>query len=518
MAKLAGTGINIGGQSIAFYDSANGKYTGNADFAIDLNGDQTAGQIVNTIVSDMAGTAGSKVAAATTSGVTYGTNSSALANVLLSASSNGNALELTAATVGADGNAITMGNVAPVTVTQTNGNTKLTGAQVDSAMGLADGEQKVTLTRTAATTTFEAATGSGLLADLKPAEGGTGTDAITIGITSGSNMTAGIYALVGTGTINHFELEEQNTNGTFSAVKDVNGNVLSGTLAAGANSVTIGDLTVNTTAYTSGAFAGGASGANNTFNFNVDPNHYDATLTEAGSTTAGTAVQVSNGQTNVTLVAANGIGQATVNIGTFDPTNFTAGAGGKITWSFNTQQAPSSTQAGNGTFSTKLQIGANQNQTMSISIGDARAAALGIAGTASGTAAGAAGGVSGAYFTSGSGNNALSDYTKAGEGALNVTSQSMATAAITVLDQAISAVSTQNSQLGAYQDRLQDTSDNLNTGAQNLTSANAQLVDVDMASEMSTYTQDSILVQAATSMLAQAQQEPQTVLKLLQSI
>ncbi len=122
--------------------------------------------------------------------------------------------------------------------------------------------------------------------------------------------------------------------------------------------------------------------------------------------------------------------------------------------------------------------------------------------------------MSGAYFTSGSGNNALSDYTKAGEGALNVTSQSMASAAITVLDQAISAVSTQNSQLGAYQDRLQDTSDNLNTGSQNLTSANAQLVDVDMASEMSAYTQDSILVQAATAMLAQAQQEPQTILKL----
>ena len=435
---------------------------------------------------------------------------------MLSASSNGNALELTAAKSGAAGNAITMGNVAPVTVTQTNGNTKLTGEQVDSAMGLADGEQKVTLTSMAAATTFEVATGSGLLADLKPAEGGSGTDVITIGITSGSNMTAGIYALVGTGTVNHFELEEQNTSGSFSAVKDANGNVLSGTLAAGANSVTIGDLTVNTTAYTSGAFAGGASGASNTFNFNVDPNHYDATLTEAGSTSGGTAVQVSNGQTNVTLVAANGIGSAVVNIGSFDPNDFNPGD--TIKWSFNTQQAPSSTQAGNGTFSTKLQIGANQNQMMSISIGDARAAALGIAGTASGTAAGAAGGVSGAYFTSGSGNNALSDYTKAGEGALNVTSQSMATAAITVLDQAISAVSTQNSQLGAYQDRLQDTSDNLNTGAQNLTSANAQLVDVDMASEMSTYTQDSILVQAATSMLAQAQQEPQNVLKLLQSI
>ncbi len=160
VAKLAGTGINIDGQSIAFYDSANGKYTGNADFAIDLNGDQTAGQIVNTIVSDMAGSCRRlKSPPRPASGATYGTNNSALANVMLSASSNGNALELTAATVGAGGNAITMGNVAPVTVTQTNGNTKLTGEQVDSAMGLADGEQKVTLTRTAAATTYQSASG-----------------------------------------------------------------------------------------------------------------------------------------------------------------------------------------------------------------------------------------------------------------------------------------------------------------------------------------------------------------------
>jgi flagellin len=169
----------------------------------------------------------------------------------------------------------------------------------------------------------------------------------------------------------------------------------------------------------------------------------------------------------------------------------------------------------NTTFSANLQVGANQNQTMAISIGDARSAALAVAGTASSTAAGTNGDVSGAYFTNGTGNNALSDFTAAGEGALDVTSQSKATAAITVIDEAISSVSTQNSQLGAYQDRLQDTSDNLTSGAQNLTSANAQLVDVDMAKEMSQYTQDSILVQAATAMLAQAQQEPQSVLKLL---
>jgi flagellin len=164
-------------------------------------------------------------------------------------------------------------------------------------------------------------------------------------------------------------------------------------------------------------------------------------------------------------------------------------------------------------FATNLQVGANQDQTMAVSINDMRSAALDVAGQES---AANAGGVTGAYFTGGTGVNALSDYTTNGEAALDVTSQSKATSAITVIDNAINTVSNQNSLLGSYQERLQDTSDNLTTSSQNITSANSTLVNVDMASEMSQYTQDSILVQAATSMLAQANQEPQTVLKLLQ--
>ncbi len=65
--------------------------------------------------------------------------------------------------------------------------------------------------------------------------------------------------MTGTSTVNHFELQEQTASGGWSAVKDSNGNVLSGTLAAGANTVTLGDLTVNTTAYASGDFTGGAN-------------------------------------------------------------------------------------------------------------------------------------------------------------------------------------------------------------------------------------------------------------------
>lgn len=156
-----------------------------------------------------------------------------------------------------------------------------------------------------------------------------------------------------------------------------------------------------------------------------------------------------------------------------------------------------------------LQVGANSGQTMALSISDMGAAALGVGSGVGGVApAGAAGAaVSGTF----DGNFMGLSY-----GTINLTTLTGASNAITTIDTAINTVSAQNSMLGAYQNRLTYTSDNLTASAQNITSANAQLVDVDMASEMSQYTQDSILVQAATSMLAQAQQEPQSVLKLLQ--
>jgi flagellin len=164
-------------------------------------------------------------------------------------------------------------------------------------------------------------------------------------------------------------------------------------------------------------------------------------------------------------------------------------------------------------FTTDLQIGANQGQLISLSMNDMRASALGLAGSTN--AMGANGDVTGAVFTNGVGNNLLSSYTTFGEGALNVTTVTGATAAISVIDEAINAVSYENSMLGATVDRLNTSGNELTSASQQLTAANAGLVDVDMASAMTAYTQNAVLVQSATSMLAQAQQEPQSVLKLL---
>lgn len=70
--------------------------------------------------------------------------------------------------------------------------------------------------------------------------------------------------------------------------------------------------------------------------------------------------------------------------------------------------------------------------------------------------------------------------------------------------------------MGAVQNRLEHTINNVTTASENISSAESRIRDVDMAKEMMNYQKTSILQQAATSMLAQANQQPQNVLKLLQ--
>ena len=100
--------------------------------------------------------------------------------------------------------------------------------------------------------------------------------------------------------------------------------------------------------------------------------------------------------------------------------------------------------------------------------------------------------------------------------ALAVDTAAGAKASITALDTAIGTVSTARATFGAQQNRLEHTINNLTTTKENLSEANSRIVDVDMAEEMMSFTKSNILSQAATSMLAQANQMPQGVLQLLQ--
>lgn len=99
---------------------------------------------------------------------------------------------------------------------------------------------------------------------------------------------------------------------------------------------------------------------------------------------------------------------------------------------------------------------------------------------------------------------------------INVSTAEAAKASTTALDSAIQTVSDARAGLGANQNRLDHTINNLSTTKENLADANSRIVDVDMAEEMTSFTKSNILAQAATSMLAQANQMPQSVLSLLQ--
>lgn len=99
---------------------------------------------------------------------------------------------------------------------------------------------------------------------------------------------------------------------------------------------------------------------------------------------------------------------------------------------------------------------------------------------------------------------------------ISVSSQEDAKAAIALIDDAINTVSGTRADLGALQNRLEHTVNNLGVTNENLTAAESRIRDVDMAKEMMEYTKNNILTQAAQAMLAQANQQPQGVLQLLQ--
>jgi flagellin len=127
---------------------------------------------------------------------------------------------------------------------------------------------------------------------------------------------------------------------------------------------------------------------------------------------------------------------------------------------------------------TVFQIGANEGEDMGVNFGDMRAEALGL--------------------------------TK-----VLVTDRESAARSVTIIDNAIDKVSTQRSKLGAYQNRLEHTINNLTIAGENLTAAESRIRDTDMAKEMMNFTKLQIMLQAGTSMLAQANTLPQNVLSLL---
>ncbi|WP_235321268.1 flagellin N-terminal helical domain-containing protein [Anaerovibrio lipolyticus] len=131
-----------------------------------------------------------------------------------------------------------------------------------------------------------------------------------------------------------------------------------------------------------------------------------------------------------------------------------------------------------------LQVGAKANQSIKVGLTDMRAEALGLQGA---------------------------DGTK-----LNISTQTKANAAINVLDNAIQKALDQQTTIGSVESRLEYTSINLTTASENVQASESTIRDADMAKEMTNYTKNNVLLQAAQSMLAQANQSSSNVLSLLQ--
>ena len=163
---------------------------------------------------------------------------------------------------------------------------------------------------------------------------------------------------------------------------------------------------------------------------------------------------------------------------TVEQTTLANGAGLGSAKALFGQEGYGSVAAGTGI---TLQIGANEGQTMSFSIEDMSARALGVDGNK-----------------------------------VDLSTQAGAQKATTTIDAAIKIVSKARGRMGAIQNRLEHTIANLDTASENTTSAESRIRDTDMATEMVEYSKNNILAQAGQSMLAQANQSTQGVLSLLQ--
>ena len=103
-----------------------------------------------------------------------------------------------------------------------------------------------------------------------------------------------------------------------------------------------------------------------------------------------------------------------------------------------------------------------------------------------------------------------------GLGSTNITSKSQSDVASTAITRAVDTLNDARASLGASQNRLEFSSANIATTLENTEAARSNLLDLDIASEMSHFTSKQILVQAGVAMLAQANQQPQALLRLLQ--
>ena len=206
-----------------------------------------------------------------------------------------------------------------------------------------------------------------------------------------------------------------------------------------------------------------------------------SSITTDGS---GNAVNTASGESAITLIAANGGINNQISGFTISITDNTGAVRKSANAALDAFDETLRAQNASNDNSINLQVGTKANQTIKVGLTDMKAQALGLQGSDNST--------------------------------IQVGNQKQANAAINVLDAAIQKALDQQTTIGAVQSRLEYTQSNLTTASENVTAAESTIRDADMAKEMTEYTKNNVLMQAAQSMLAQANQSSSNVLSLLQ--
>lgn len=312
-------------------------------------------------------------------------------------------------------------------------------------------------------------------------------DALVTRMTPGTNTKAGVYTVVITQNATRAQIGGEDAGDT--TVSDDGTIVLNGVainVVAGENldNVVLKINNVKNLTGVEAAVSGNSIvltsinyGSSATINVSGDNNILqdlgltsgtETVLSDAGTDIVGTINgQAAIGKGGTLTLVAPGDNADGLSI-TIDPSKLELGSGAELQFSAVVDASGVVT----------LHIGANKDQTMTVSIRDMRAKALGV-------------------------------------DQISVLSQTEAEESIAKIDLAINDVSTERSKLGAYQNRLEHTIANLGVAKENLAAAESRIRDVDMAEEMMEFTRSQILLQAGVAMLAQANTMPQAVLQLL---
>ena len=227
------------------------------------------------------------------------------------------------------------------------------------------------------------------------------------------------------------------------------------------------------------------AGGNITISVNAAGNGYEL---KAGDTVIGTAtgtISAADDTTPVTLTFQTADGNQ---LGTVDVTGPTGGLGGELTAGDTVDSGVAATPAaadnngaagGGSTFTLQIGDTADSYNQLTFTINSMTSTAIGV-------------------------------------GSVDISTLKGAQKAIKTVKTAIDTVSTQRAELGAIQNRLEYTINNLDTSSENIQAANSRIRDTDMAKMMMEYTKVNVVTQSAQAMLAQANQQPQSVLQLLQ--